>query len=190
MNKLALAQNSTQSQDGPETSEHLANDIKDRRSQELVFALVGPLGSGCTTVANELFEIFKNDYQYDTPKIITISDFIREGLRKKGKTPPDRKDGLDGYISAMQTEGNQLRKSFGTTYLVEKAIEKIHTERKRLGGFRDDHIIPKRIVYIIDSIKNLDEVDLLRSVYGESLILVGVFAPDSIRNKRLKETSA
>lgn len=190
MNKQSLAQSGEQSQDSPETSGYLANDIKDRRSQELIFALVGPLGSGCTTTAKELHELLKNDYLYQIPKIMTISDFIREGLRKKDEVPPSRENGLDDYISAMQDAGNRLRKEFGATYLVEKAIESIHTERKKLGGFKEGHIVPKRIAYIIDSVKNLDEVDLLRSVYGESLILLGVFAPDSIRNKRLKVKEA
>ncbi|MFD2174781.1 anti-phage dCTP deaminase [Rhodobacter lacus] len=186
MNQLALKAASQNVHDEAAAQAPLANDLKDRRSQELVFALVGPLGSGCTTVANELHKLLKNEYLYLAPKIITISDFIREGLKKKGKPLPSRETGLDNYIAAMQDAGNDLREEYGTTYLIEKAIEAIHTERKRAGGYSDGIIVPKRIAYIIDSIKNIDEAELLRSVYGDSLILIGVFAPDAIRNKRLK----
>lgn len=186
MNQVALKTNSQTPKDEGTAPAPLANDVKDRRSQELVFALVGPLGSGCTTVANEIHTLLKNEYRYIAPKIITISDFIRDGLKKSGKPVPSRVNGLDQYITSMQDAGNDLRKAYGTTYLIEKAIEAIHTERKRSGGFNNGIILPKRIAYIIDSIKNVDEADLLRSVYGESLILIGVFAPDSIRNKRLK----
>ncbi|MCF3975006.1 anti-phage dCTP deaminase [Paracoccus salsus] len=186
MNQLALKAASQNVHDEAAAQAPLANDLKDRRSQELVFALVGPLGSGCTTVANELHKLLKNEYLYLAPKIITISDFIREGLKKKGKPLPSRETGLDNYIAAMQDAGNDLREEYGTTYLIEKAIEAIHTERKRAGGYSDGIIVPTRIAYIIDSIKNIDEAELLRGVYGDSLILIGVFAPDAIRNKRLK----
>ena len=186
MNQLALKAVSQKTTNEAAASAPLANNVKDRRSQELVFALVGPLGSGCTTVASELHKLLSNEYRYHAPKIITISDFIRDGLRKKGKTIPTRETGLDKYIESMQDAGNELRQEYGSTYLIEKAIEKIHTERKRAGGFNGGIILPKRFIYIIDSIKNIDEAELLRNVYGDSLILIGVFAPDSIRNKRLK----
>ncbi|MBW4975316.1 hypothetical protein KZZ08_16920 [Roseovarius mucosus] len=186
MDQQALKAVYKQSKEEATAQAPLANDVKDRRSQELVFALVGPLGSGCTTVANEIHKLLKNEYLYFVPRLITISDFIRDGLRKKGKQLPSRDTGLDKYITSMQDAGNELREEYGTTYLIEKAIESIHTDRKRAGGFNDGIILPKRIAYIIDSIKNVDEAELLRSVYGESLVLIGVFAPDSIRNKRLK----
>jgi deoxycytidylate deaminase len=144
------------------------------------------VGSGCTTVANELLKLLKDDYRYKTPGIITVSNFIRENLLRNNETPPTREGGLEKYISTMQDAGNHIRKKFGSTYLIEKAIESIYTERKKLGAFIDGHIIQNRIAYIIDSVKNLDEADLLRSIYGESLVLIGVFAPDLIRNKRLK----
>jgi hypothetical protein len=44
---------------------------------------------------------------------------------------------------------------------------------------------PGRRAYIIDSIKDVEELGLLRQVYGETLCLFGVFAPDAIRKQRL-----
>ncbi|WP_374391856.1 hypothetical protein [Tabrizicola sp.] len=46
MNQLALKAASQNVHDEAAAQAPLANDLKDRRSQELVFALVGPLGSG------------------------------------------------------------------------------------------------------------------------------------------------
>ena len=46
-----------------------------------------------------------------------------------------------------------------------------------------DHVV--RHCHIIDSIKTLDELKLLRSVYGDMLHVVGVYAPIELRIQRL-----
>ena len=45
--------------------------------------------------------------------------------------------------------------------------------------------LPGRRAYIIDSIKNVEELALLRQIYRETLCLIGVFAPDAMRKNRL-----
>lgn len=93
---------------------------------------------------------------------------------------------MDRYISDMQTMGNQLREKFGGSYLAEKAIESIYGYREEVGGVVNNVPQPGRRAYILDSIKNLEELRLLKEVYGKSLCVIGVFAPDEIRNARLK----
>jgi deoxycytidylate deaminase len=93
----------------------------------------------------------------------------------------------------MQSAGNELRKKFGADYLAKKAVEQIVKFKKANGGFSDDARelpLPGRRAYIIDSIKNKHELALLKSIYGDSLCLMGVFAPDALRRERLINSSA
>jgi deoxycytidylate deaminase len=160
--------------------------IEERRSQELVIALVGPVGSGVSTAAKYLLDILQNDFRYRVRPILKLSDIIRAEARRvqinSVKNTP-----LDEYISTMQTAGNLLREKFGGSYLVEKAIESIVKFRKENGGVSDGGVpIPSRHAFIIDSLKNLEELKLLRQVYGKTLCVVGVFAPDQLRKQRLE----
>ncbi len=91
----------------------------------------------------------------------------------------------------MQDTGNKLREKFGGDYLAEKAVERIHTFRHVSGGYTDTGIlIPTRMAYIIDSLKNTEELELLKHIYGDMLCVVGVFAPDAVRNSRLIDSGS
>lgn len=163
----------------------VAKTFEERLSKELVFALVGPLGSGVSTAANLLRERLTGPFKYECPQILKPSDVIREQVALLEKTAPELESSA-AYVDKMQDLGNDLRKRFGNNYLVEKIIEKIQVFRKANGGYKGDVELPGRRAYIIDSIKNMDELRLLRSIYGETLCVIGVFAPDQIRNRRLE----
>jgi deoxycytidylate deaminase len=167
----------------------LANDISDRLSQELVIALVGPVGSGVSAAAKYIEEILTQHFSYDVCPIIKLSDFIRvEAHRVQLSNIPTA---LSQYIDHMQDAGNKLREKFGNNYLAEKAVERIAKYRKEKNGYTADGImLPGRRAYIIDSVKNLEELELLHQIYRETLCLIGVFAPDEIRRQRLINNGA
>ena len=169
----------------PDEGQKLAKSIDDRLSKELVFAMVGPVGSGCSTVAIEIKQELELKYKFTVSETISASNIIKESISKIGMSPPKKTD-ITTYVTEMQNAGNALREKYGEDYLSKKIVEKIHNERKRLGGFNDGKVLPKRIAYIVDSIKNQDELKLLRKIYKETLVLVGVFAPVNQRRKRLK----
>lgn len=164
----------------------VAKDIKDRLSSELVFALVGPLGSGVSTTASLIQERLTGPYKYECPPILRPSDVIKEMAPIIGGAAPTNRNSAS-YVSKMQDLGNQLRKNFGNNYLIEKTIERIHLFRKERGGYDGDIEMPGRRAYIIDSIKHMEELELLRSIYGDTLVVIGVFAPDRIRDQRLAD---
>lgn len=161
-----------------------AKSIDERLSQELVFAMVGPVGSGCTTVAQHIRSELQSRFKYIVPEIITVSSLIRESARLVNVDVPARSD-FQSYLRKSQEAGNAIREKFGEEYLIKRTIEKIHKLRESLGGYSDGKIIPKRIAYIIDSVKNAEELRLLRSIYRDTLVVVGVFAPDAQRSSRL-----
>ncbi len=166
----------------------LAKKISDRDSQELVVALVGPVGSGVSTSARLIKEVLATEYSYDVEVIkqstIIAREASRVGLTNVPQTP------LSAYIDAMQSAGNSLREKFGPNYLAEKTVEQIVRHRRSKGGQVDGNVQPGRRAYIIDSIKNVDELSVLRSIYRDALCLFGVFAPDAIRQQRLKDNGA
>ena len=163
----------------------VARTISERVSQELVIGLVGPVGSGVSTSAGHLRDILVQDFAYNVCSIIKPSDFIRAEAHRVDRAPPPKAP-LDVYISEMQTIGNLLREKFGGNYLAEKAVESIVKFRIENDGVSDTGILlPGRRAYIIDSIKNPEELDLLKTIYGDSLCVVGVFAPDGKRTSRL-----
>lgn len=169
----------SQTDNGPK-----AKSIDDRLSQELVFAMVGPVGSGCTTVADHIKAELQSRYGYAVPDVITVSSIIRESANLVDIKIPERSD-FENYLNRSQEAGNRLRQKFGEEYLIKRAIERIHKSRESLGGYSNGNILPKRIAYIIDSVKNTEELKLLRSIYRETLVVVGVFAPSSQRASRL-----
>ncbi len=161
--------------------------LKDRLTEELVIALVGPVGSGCSTTYEILQSVLKNEYSY-LVHYYKLSDYISESAKLV--------DGdISGSLSAaervdrMQTVGDELRKVCGSAYLAAKAVEKI-AERRDTEGFgkaASGSAIPKKLrqIHIIDSIKHPEELRLLRATYGEIFWLIGVFAPQSVREQRL-----
>ena len=171
--------------DNDAKSSGVAKSFEERLSKELVFALVGPLGSGVSTAASLLRERLTGPFKYECPEILKPSDVIREQAALLKKPAPEVESSVS-YVDKMQDLGNDLRKKFGNNYLVEKVIEKIQVFRKSKGGYEGDVELPGRRAYIIDSIKHMEELNLLRSIYGETLCVVGVFAPDEIRNRRLE----
>jgi len=161
--------------------------LNERLTEELVIALVGPVGSGCSTTLATLFEILENDYSYKVHRY-KLSEYIENGAKFVGNDFPENLSAA-ARVDLLQTIGDKLRKTCGSSYLAAKAVEKI-AERRDLDGFgktENGVAVPKKLrqVHIIDSIKHPEELKLLRSTYGEIFWLIGVFAPLSVREQRL-----
>lgn len=167
----------------------IANNIEERLSKELVIALVGPVGSGVSTAGKVIERTLRTEYGYDVCPIIKLSDFIKNEARRVGHGPIEE-DRIDEYVHKMQDIGNMLREKFGGSYLIQKAIERIRRYREENGGYIGDVVKPDRRAYIIDSIKNEEELNNLRLVYNKALCVVGVFAPEPVRSQRLVNDGA
>lgn len=164
----------------------VAFEIKERLSHELVIALVGPVGSGVSTAAGILHSALDQEFGYDVAPIMKPSDVIRAQSGLVGITAPANAKTAT-YITQMQDAGNRLRERFGNNYLIEKLIEKIRGFRTANQGYDGENEMPGRRAYIIDSLKSMEELELLRDVYRDTLCVVGVFAPDKLRDERLKD---
>ncbi|MCG5486773.1 MAG: hypothetical protein KK482_24255 [Sinorhizobium meliloti] len=151
---------------------------EERRTDELVIALVGAVGSGVSTTARALAEILEGEFGYSV-ETIKVSDIVNEkvGLVDYHPVPADDAQ----RIHKLQQAGSALRERFGEDVLANFCIERIH-----MGRDEEDTAAVRRYCTIIDSLKNPGEVERLRTVYGDLFWLLGVFAPEDVRISRLK----
>jgi deoxycytidylate deaminase len=121
-----------------------------------VVGLVGPFGSGCSYVAKLIEE--SKDYTR-----LSLSDVLRKLFIKEHPNDLITR-------SALQDFGNEIRKIHGNEYLAIQIWDTINED------------INKN--YVIDSIRNPDEVKYFRSQYTD-FYLFGIFAEPEIRWKRV-----
>ena len=183
----------------PSTAERGANfdaprRMREMRTPEIVIALCGPLGTPLHEVAKAFQDLLQSaDFGYGRAELIRLSDVIRELSRQKGEVSTE----------ALIKAGNNLREKYGNAVLVQHAIKRIYLDRQTESDRNPDQqklfdadpagaIVPAsaaKVCHIIDSIKNGDELRMLRQVYGDMLHVVGVYTPIELRIERLAKKS-
>jgi deoxycytidylate deaminase len=165
-------------------------DIKSTYTEELVLALCGPIGSPIHKVAEAFKTVLAMSFGYDCT-IIKLSKFIGDDLGQTvAKSEYER-------INQFIDQGDKIREKIRPSYLAEKAIEFISNSRiadlppieKQKVDSADGAPIrfnTRRRCFLIDSIKNQEELDVLREVYRDLLYFVGVFSPRSKREEFLQ----
>jgi deoxycytidylate deaminase len=127
-------------------------------ASSIILGFTGSIGSGCSYISEMLPVITNNEYQY-----FKLSDIIREELKKDGNNDPT--------VDELQTKGDELRKEFGSGILVSILLKELDTGELKANNF------------IIDGIKNTEEVELLR--YFPNFYLFSIHADQNIRQKRV-----
>jgi deoxycytidylate deaminase len=159
--------------------------LESTHTAELVIALCGPIGSPLHDIAAKLSETLKDTFKYESCTEIRLSGFIERFAEQSSNTiptqPAERRNRLIGL-------GDEMRKNHGHSVLAELAIRQIRTDREQTAKDNESgQYIPRRVCHIIDSIKNQQELDLLRTVYREALYVVGVFSPLNVREDTLRK---
>ncbi|MBT9097042.1 anti-phage dCTP deaminase [Methylovulum psychrotolerans] len=165
--------------------------IKSRRSQELVIALCGAVGSGIKNLQKNLLDqLDKNDYHVEH---IRLSDLIAD-YSSENESEKERIKNLVGFAryKELQDLGDSLRNQYGNGIVSEFAIGRIALLRE--SNFGSDLNTPpralkvtKKVAYIIDQVKHPDEIELLREVYRNNFYLIGLLRTENERRKNLKE---
>ncbi len=150
-------------------------------SHDLVFAVVGQVGAGPGWVARLLADGLKS-HNYE-PTMVAVSDLIAVAARGADSerfgalatmTPPSGERTL-----LLQEAGNWLREKYGRTFTAALAVRRMHEERQKRS------VGAKPVAFLLDSLKNPEEVYALRKVYGRSFYLVSVVCGPSTRKSRL-----
>jgi hypothetical protein len=85
-------------------SQGLANSIEERKSQELVFAFVGPVASGVSTAAGYLKDILEQRFTYKVCPIIKLSEFIkREAHRVSARLENEGPERVNDFAPLVVT---------------------------------------------------------------------------------------
>ena len=174
---------------GPSDSQGL---LKSRAANELFFAVVGPVGAGSSHVARQLERCLKDCKLNDRPftcETVKASDVIRDACETQAvregvqSLPP-----LQRKV-AMQERGDALRKRDHAA-IAASAITRIAAKRADAQGVAftagkpvEPDGAPR--AYIIDSLKHPAEAGLLRRLYGEAFVLIGVVCSPPVLRERL-----
>jgi deoxycytidylate deaminase len=164
-----------------------ANDeIATLRSEELVIALAGPIGSGAALVREEIEQALR-DRGYRVV-LIKVSGLIADSAAKASIDIAAPETGSPEFqrIHILQTQGNALRRILGDDAGAQLAIDAISTDRSAENpNVELAELLPPRVAYIVDQLKHPREAILLRHVYGSIFFLVGLLCGYDRRKRNL-----
>jgi deoxycytidylate deaminase len=176
------------SQKGQSTRQKVENTL----TEELIIGICAPIGSMRECVIESIKNTLTSEYNYEV-EIIKLSNFINEYNPIGFLAQPGQTEAYTKLINKIEG-GDQLReRTKNNSCLVELAIMHILNERLGQQSFPYDQELStliddlksRRKCYIIDSLKNKEELELLRSVYGGIFYCFSVFSPDVERREIL-----
>jgi deoxycytidylate deaminase len=160
-----------------------SKQIISTHTPELVIALCGPIGSPLHKVADSFISILEKEFSFESCVTLRLSKIIE---KFEGNVPPSSSP-FERTKSLIE-KGDNLREKHGASILAELAVSEIALERQKYKErIKKVEFTPRRICHIIDSIKNQEELDLLRLVYRDMVYVVGVYAPLPSRVKSLEK---
>ena len=154
------------------------------RAPELVFGLVGPIGTDLPEVGRALQTALKVvGYESD---VVRLSQLLPDTVVPTANTLPGRDD--PNYYRRHMDAGDSLRELFQSgDALAGYAIRRIRAARGEVG---DVTMQQRRYATILNSLKHEDEVELLRATYRSRFILVGASASLEQRTATLEASLA
>lgn len=163
--------------------------VKETLTDELVIGICSQIGAKKQLVIDYLTE-YLNEYGY-TVKIIKLSDYIQTFIDS-----PAEEVGKTKHFSLLAQKiqtGNHLRKTNGEDFLANLAITSIAHEKREIFEVKtpDDvtKIKSRRVCYIIDSIKHMQELNTFKDVYKDIFYLMSIYTPKEERIVNLSQKS-
>lgn len=161
-------------------------------ANELIFAVVGHVGSGTSTIARTLKSILEDKNLSGGPyesEIIKASEMIKNWAKKEHLTLPASTKKTLKAVGRLQDLGDKMRlpDQSAIARALVMAIRATRARKQGITTLTDDPVRPdgKRRAYILESIRHPAEVHLLRNVYGSSFTLIGIVCEQAIRLNRL-----
>lgn len=146
---------------------------------ELVFGLVGPLGTDLGAVAQSLGDALGHvRYASEVHRLSRLMHDL------SGEPWRSLKDGpRDETINADMTAGNRLRQTLGRNDAMAM-LGLIAMREVRQDRTGDPNQPVSQFAHILNSLKRPEEVKSLRRIYGPALVILAAYAP---RHKRLSD---
>ncbi|QHI99623.1 deoxycytidylate deaminase [Xylophilus rhododendri] len=160
-------------------------------ANELIFAVVGPVGSGTTFVADALENLVRKELNATNIARIKASNIIAEfiGAEELARLEPNNRL---TRARKFQDAGDELRKQ-DEAELAVRISSSIKAARHGFHGGKEaatpviDEKKAAPTIYIVDSLKHPTEVELLRGLYREAFCLIGVVCEERTRLQRLQD---
>jgi deoxycytidylate deaminase len=157
-------------------------------ANELIFAVVGHAGAGTSTVAESLRELLIQD-EYDV-QVIKARAVIGAWAEQRGTQLPSNAVSLSN-VEKWQDLGDGMREQTKDCSSVGRGMV-AEVRRARANKLGQDPAVDgpvrpdgHRRAYVLDSIRHPAEVEILRHVYQDAFILVGVVCEEERRLNRL-----
>lgn len=169
-------------------------------ANELVFGVVGHAGAGTSTVADTLAKLLQQTkVGQDTfeVELIVAQTVIREWAKERNKPfPPVAEKPTLHQVQELQDLGDAMRAEeteggvADHSAVARRMILKIRAQRgekthQAVEGGKPVKPDGKHRVYILDSLRHPAEVALLRHIYQDAFILIGVVCEEEKRIERL-----
>lgn len=162
-------------------------------ANELVFAVVGHVGSGTSQVAKTLHDLLEETKQgsFDA-EILKARDVIAAWAKVNNEAVPAGKSNDLDDVTKFQDLGDLMREKEDYAAVARELILNIRAVRANKVGkdaSGDEPIRPdgKRRAYILDSIRHPAEASLLRRIYQEAFVLIGVVCEEKVRLARIEK---
>ena len=157
--------------------------LNDTHTEELVFSLCAFIGTDVHKVGKQLKNILENTFDY-TVEIIKLSDYIKQKASAAKGLTKDNTPYYE-YTQKLIQGGNDLRHDYDNSILAALAVQRMSFDRLKQKG-EEEAFKTRRVCYIIDSIKNADELELLRLVYRDIHYAIGIFSALDFRKANLR----
>lgn len=167
-----------------EDKRKIKEKIFETHTAELIIGLCGPIGTDIHFISDRVSHLIEEQYGYKAIPI-RLSKFIKEFTKS---IDFEKIKDKNEYYHKLIESGNKLREKHGSSILAELAINEIAVNRETTKDEdQEKDFKSKRVCYVIDSIKNQEEFDLLRLIYRDIFYFVGVFSSLEIREKFLED---
>lgn len=173
---------------GKTTREKVNNTL----TEELFLGICAPIGSLKDNVIESVKKTLEEKYGYDV-EVLKLSDYIDTYKLKEFELIPKKTEEFSKLLYKIE-QGNEIRKKYeNKSILVELAIKEIQESRlsdaqKKVSNESIPEITSlktRRKCYIFNSIKNKEELLLLRRIYTDNYYQFSVFSPLDERIKNL-----
>ena len=160
-------------------------------SNELVFGVVGHVGSGTSTVATQIADQLRHagGAGFDV-EVIKASTLI---LRANEPKTTARPTGSIEHASHLQDLGDRMRiereEPAAVAVAVVREIQSRRKDKQGDAGDTEAGSLPDgtRRAWVVDSLRHPAEAELLRHIYQDAFVLVGVVCQENQREDRLRE---
>lgn len=170
-------------------------------SNELVFAVVGHVGSGTSEIADALVALLAetelNGRKFQV-ELIKARDVIQSWAGEQGHELPLETEPVSlKYVTLLQDLGDDMRREFtgerkaDYAAVARRMVGKIREARARQTNAELEDgapVLPDGYprAYVLDSIRHPEEVQLLRRIYGDAFVLIGVVCEEERRCRRVQ----